>query len=281
MALSFSVGESLRSCIFRAKGSSPRMTKPQSRSLQDDKKQTLHFYFPNMLFQKTNILKIKQSNSWFTLVELMIAMTIFGMMSVMVMTIYFSTTSTTRKLNAQRELAETAREIVERISEDVRERGFSGTALPFGKNEAWIAWSTHDQWLSYDYTGSGSEYLNLNNGRYVYGAKKTGILGWIDECIWIKKTDPRLHCWLYLVNYTDNGSLGYNLVDSFTPDESRKRVKIANLRFYVSGDGVNTAHKVLLSMDLALIPRNGISAALASTTTLHIQTTISERGWRK
>ena len=51
----------------------------------------------------------------------MIAMTIFGMMSVMVMTIYFSTTSTTRKLNAQRELAESAREIVERISENVRE----------------------------------------------------------------------------------------------------------------------------------------------------------------
>ncbi len=66
----------------------------------------------------------------------MIAMTIFAMMSVMVMTIYFSTTSTTRKLNAERELAESAREIVERISEDVRERGFSGSALPFGKNEA-------------------------------------------------------------------------------------------------------------------------------------------------
>ena len=212
----------------------------------------------------------------------MIAMTIFGMMSVMVMTIYFSTTSTTRKLNAQRELAESAREIVERISEDVRERGFSGTALPFGKNEAWMTWSTHDQWLSYDYTASGSEYLNLNNGRYVYGAKKTGG---IDPCIDTTsnfiKTDPRIHCGLYLINYTDNGSLGYNLVDSFTPDESRKRVKIANLRFYVSGDGVSTAHKVLLSMDLALIPRNGISAALASTTTLHIQTTISERGWRK
>jgi hypothetical protein len=48
----------------------------------------------------------------------------------------------------------------------------------------------------------------------------------------------------------------------------------------VSG-GEWTAHKVLLSMDLALIPRSGISASLASTTTLHIQTTISERGWRR
>ena len=221
-----------------------------------------------------------KSTSWFTLVELMIAMTIFGMMSVMVMTIYFSTTSTTRRLNAQRELAETAREIVERISEDVRERGFSGTAIPFGKNEAWMTWSTHDQWLSYDYTGSGSEYLNLNNWRYVYGTKKTGIPGWIDECIWNKKSDPRIHCGLYLLSYDDNGSLGYNLVDSFIPDENKKRVKISNLRFYVSG-GEGTTPKVLLSMDLALIPRNGISATLASTTTLHIQTTISERGWKK
>ncbi len=64
----------------------------------------------------------KNNSSGFTLIELMIAMTIFGMMSVMVMTIYFSTIETSRRLNAQRELAETAREIVERISEDVREK---------------------------------------------------------------------------------------------------------------------------------------------------------------
>lgn len=95
------------------------------------------------------------------------------------------------------------------------------------------------------------------------------------------KTDPKIHCGLYLVNYDNNGSLGYNLVDSFIPDETRKRVKVTNLRFYVSGDGVGTAYKVLLSMDLALIPLGGISVNLASSTVLHIQTTISERGWRK
>ena len=65
---------------------------------------------------------IKNNSSGFTLIELMIAMTIFGMMSVMVMTIYFSTTETSRKLNIQRELAETAREITERITADIREK---------------------------------------------------------------------------------------------------------------------------------------------------------------
>lgn len=222
-------------------------------------------------------MQFSRSSSWFTLVELMIAMTIFGMMSVMVMTIYFSTTATTRKLDAQRQLAESAREIMERISEDVRVWWFSGSASPFDTT------STHIPWNRYDYSGSGSEYLNLNNGRYVYGKKNGDNL---TECINTttenRKTDPRIHCGLYFIDYSPTGiARAYNLVDSFTPLESKKRVKITNLRFYVSGDGVNTAHKVMLSMDLALIPRNGISATLASMTVLHIQTTISERWWRK
>ena len=103
----------------------------------------------------------------------------------------------------------------------------------------------------------------------------------VDNAIENTKTNPKIHCGLYLVDYTDNGANGYNLVDSFNPDESRKRVKISDLRFYVSGDGISTAHKVMLQMDLSLIPRNGISANLATTTKLHIQTTISERGWRQ
>ena len=209
------------------------------------------------------------NTSGFTLVELMIAMTIFGMMSVMVMTIYFSTTETSRRLNAQRELAGTAREIIERISEDVRDRGFSGD-LAFDPNYA--------LWKRYDYTGSGSEYLNLASGRYVYGAKKAGGM---DPCTGTKKTDPRVHCGLYYVDYSDNGAAGYNLVDSYTPDESRKRVKIEDMKFYISGDGITTSRKVMMHLDLSLIPRNGISQSLASTTKLHIQTTISERGWRK
>ena len=52
-------------------------------------------------------------------------MTIFGMMSIMVISIYFFTSNTTRQLNAQKELAQSAREIIERISEDIREKGMT------------------------------------------------------------------------------------------------------------------------------------------------------------
>ncbi len=216
-----------------------------------------------------SMLVLKKSTSGFTLVELMIAMSIFGMMIVMVMSIYFSTTDTTRRLNAQRELAETAREITERMSQDIREKGMTGDTY-FDTN--------YDLWKRYDYTGSGSEYLNLSNGRYVYGAKKTNG---IDRCTWIRKTDPKIHCGLYFIEYGDNGSNGYNLVDSFNPDEERKRVKIEDLKFYISGDSRSTSRKVLVDFTLILMAKNGISANLANSTKLHIQTTISERWWKK
>ncbi len=96
------------------------------------------------------------------------------MMSIMVMTIYLSTTQTTRRLDAQRLLAESAREITERLTEDIRQYGFSGSASEFDITHSYDFWSKND------YTGSGSEYLNLKNGRYVYGARKAGGM---DPCI--------------------------------------------------------------------------------------------------
>ena len=132
----------------------------------------------------------------------------------------------------------------------------------------------YDLWKTYDYTGSGSEYLNLADGRYVYGKKRAGGM---DPCTGIIKSEPKTHCGLYFVEYGDNGANGYNLVDSFTVDESKKRVKIEDLKFYVSGDSITTSQKVMLKFDLSLIPRIGISQNIANGTKLHIQTTVSER----
>lgn len=215
------------------------------------------------------MFSIKNNASGFTLIELLIAMTIFGMMSIMVISIYFFTTNTTRQLNAQRELAETAREIIERISEDIREKGMTGD-LAFD--------ISYDLWKKYDYTGSWSEYLNLNNGRYVYGIKRTG---WMDTCSGTRKADPKIHCGLYFVEYSDNGANGYNLVDSFISDEYKKRVKIEDIKFYVSWDSVNTSRKVTVRFDLSLMPRNGLSQNMLNSSKVRIQTTISERWWRK
>jgi prepilin-type N-terminal cleavage/methylation domain-containing protein len=138
-------------------------------------------------------MKFLKSTSGFTIIELMIAMTIFAIMSTMVITIYFSITGTTRKLNAQRELSESAREVIERITEDVREYGFSGS-------EAFDL--THTPWTTYDPL-DGSEYLNLKNGTYVYG-KKT-LVG-IDPCLLDDKNNPKTHCGLYFRSSTSDPS---------------------------------------------------------------------------
>ena len=98
-------------------------------------------------------------------------------------------------------------------------------------------------------------------------------------CTDIDKKDPKIHCGLYKVIGTDYAS-AFNLVDSFIPKDEEKRVKIEDLKFYISGDGLSTEKKVTLVFTLALMPRVGLPPALISDTRLHVQTTISERFFR-
>lgn len=128
--------------------------------------------------------------------------------------------------------------------------------------------------------GSGAEILNLNNIRYVYGRQEGVSFVDCGGSTGTGKTDPRIHCGLYAVPYGSNGVGNYDLVDSFIPDETKKRVKIEDLRFYVSGTST-TSYKVMLSMTLSLMQRPGITAELARDTKLHIQTTFSERSWKQ
>lgn len=59
------------------------------------------------------------------MVEMMIALTIFGVMSVATLSVYIQTTNIGQKMRLTRHLSETAREITERISDDVKTKGIS------------------------------------------------------------------------------------------------------------------------------------------------------------
>ncbi len=199
----------------------------------------------------------------------MISMSIFAVMSVIIMSVYIQTTNTARKMNATRELSETAREITERIAQDVRKKGIDTVSELDTSPSAYILWTDQSR-----YTDSGSEYLSIVWWpTYVYG-KKTPE--WVSPCIDTAKTDNKIHCGLYL----SNGTEYYNLVDSFVPEESKKRVKITDFRFYISG-WESTTKKVTLTMTLALMPRIWVPASMIENTKLHIQTTISEQGWKR
>ncbi len=208
----------------------------------------------------------------FTLIELMLAMTIFVIMSVMVMGIYINTTSTSRKLNATRELAETAREITERLSQDIRDNGIDISRSNYDDMTIDNRW-----WKNPDYTQSWWEILAIWGWikRYFYAKK---IWDTLTRCTDVDQSDITIHCWLYLVHWED-WAWAYNLVDSFIPEEDKKRVKIENLKFYISWDEF-TAKKATLVMSLTLMPRIWIGRIWIDTTKLHIQTTLSEQGWK-
>ncbi len=206
--------------------------------------------------------------------ELMIGMTIFAVMSVAIMSIYIQTTNLGQKMRAMRHLSETAREITERIGEDVREYGISLSGS-FDPSWNYIPWDEYSSSL-------GSEFLSIDErGSYVYGQKTTtGMNPCIDSTSELRKTDPKIHCGLYKVWRDDNGTSGWNLVDSFVPEEEKKRVKIEDLKFYVSGDGISSEKKVTLVFTVALMPRIWVPPALISDTRMHIQTTFWERFYK-
>lgn len=66
--------------------------------------------------------KLFSHSSGFTLIEMVITVTIFAVMSIAVVSIYIQTTNLAQKLRMTRHLSETAREITERIADDVREK---------------------------------------------------------------------------------------------------------------------------------------------------------------
>lgn len=200
----------------------------------------------------------------------MISMTIFAVMSVAILSVYIQTTNLSQKIRATRHLSETAREITERISTDVKNIGIaSGSLSP-----------DYAYWDTYTYA-SGSEYLIIDNSTiYVYWRKnEQGI----DPCEWAAKTDPKIHCGLYKISkiWDDwDYQNAWNLVDSFIPEEEKKRVKVEDMRFYISGNET-TEKKVTLVFTLGLMPRIGVPPWLISDTRLHIQTTISEAFYKK
>lgn len=223
-----------------------------------------------IMYLPTMLNRISHSHRGFTLIELMIAMTIFAVMSTMVMSVYLNTMTTSRKLDLTRYMNETAREITEKLSEDVREKWIDMKTEFDQSPSGYLFWTDQS-----DYTHSGTEFLQIGNSwiTYVYGSKtETGIR----PCIGDIKINPNIHCGLYRIT----GGNYDNLVDSFIPDDSKKRVKIDSLRFYISGWDFTTK-KVTLVMTLWLMPRSWVPASMLANTKLHIQTTISERGWQK
>lgn len=201
--------------------------------------------------------------SAFTLVELLVAITIMGMMITTTLMVYLNVWNTSLRMEMSRELSETARQITERIAQDVREEGINIKNISVADLETSYKWK-------------GSQTMRIGNDtttgkhkwQYIYG-KDNGT--WIDPCTESDKKNINVHCGLYIFD----GTKSHNLVDAFTPLDENKRVKITDLAFYVSGSET-TNKKVTLKMTLELTRKSGVPASLVRASKLEIQSTFSD-----
>lgn len=100
--------------------------------------------------------KLRHSRAGFTLVEMILAMAILGIMSTMTLLIYFNISETSRRLQISRELSETARQITEKISQEVRANGVYEKEVNASDN-----WN--DNYSSQYMDPNGSNALNIAN----------------------------------------------------------------------------------------------------------------------
>lgn len=208
------------------------------------------------------ITSIKHSRSGFTLVELLIAITIFAIMSTMTILIYFNISETSRRLQISREISETARQITERLTNEIKNQNndllFASAINPFDS----VGVTQENVVTLKDATG-GEKYFVYAKG----GATPEALLPCEDG----DKNNPNIHCGLYL---SDGSTNHYNLVDSFREDESRKRVKISDLQFSLAGSE-DSVKKLTIKMTLELTKKSWVPDSLIRASKMQVQTTIS------
>lgn len=118
---------------------------------------------------------------------MVLATTIFAIMSIIILSIYLQTTALSARLKATRYLSETSREITETIADDIKTYGISdiNTTILTSSHPYWNGTST--------YTTSGSELLSMGDGNRIYLYGKKNSLG-IDPCDMTTQADMTMHC---------------------------------------------------------------------------------------
>ena len=193
----------------------------------------------------------KQNNNFaFTLVEVLVSITIFSIIIISVIWIYIKSNSITLKSDINRMLQENVKNVTNTIAEDIR------------KN--WIVWVSSSSTDNCDFNISSNKYkewnkLCLKSWNEYYLSKKDSV-SWIygrvnsSECTSLD-SDCRISKWL-----------SSHLTNSF--------VSVKDIKFYLSNDSIP---KVTINIVMHPSAKKGISSDLIKESKLIFQTTITER----
>lgn len=200
-------------------------------------------------------------NKWFTLIELIVSITIFSIIMISVMMIFSATSKVSAKIDLNRSMQENTKSIVESISRDV---------LKYR-----IMWVSKQSWAS---------DCNLNNVDWKYKS-------WDKLCLWDINTGHEYFLaletasWWIRVEEASIASMCWDLndecvlvrLDKSSWDITRisnSLVYFKDLKFYVSNENMP---KVTLTFTMQPSFKKWLNSTLISNSEITFQTTFSER----
>lgn len=199
----------------------------------------------------------------FTLIELVVSITILSVIMLSVFMIYSNLIQINKRLEALRIVQENIRNITEQIASDVREK--------------WIDLTYYDNSTPEkinNYTGNGNTVLAIQWGERYYPMKDS-LSGPI-ICTESDQKNPNIHCYI-------------GKEDSLNQRKpiSDDRVRIENIRFFLSGDtgesltNFSQEGKVTIVLSLWIENKTWVNSEIAKNTHMLIETTISEKVYKK
>jgi len=202
-------------------------------------------------FSSSSLLKGDYSGFWvsaFTLIEVLVSITIFSVMMISIMSIYIISTDITVKSDINRMMQVNLKNVTSTIAEDIR--------------KDWIIWvssETIDQCNSFDENENykyGSKLCTKSWNEYYLAKNVTWIYTRVDSSECSSLID---HCVIYNLNK-------WPLTNSF--------VSIKDLDFYFSKEAIS---KVTMVVSLHPAVKKWVKSNLIEESKMIFQTTISER----
>lgn len=199
-------------------------------------------------------------SSGFTLIELIVSVTILSIIMLSVFIAYTDILQINKRLETLRTVQKNIRSATEQIASDVREKWIDLSYYAF----------PHE---ILDYAGSGNIVLAIQWGIRYYPMKDSGSGPVI--CNENDLVDITVHCYLG----KESGTERIAITDS--------SVRIDKIRFFLSwntGDSITNLSqegKATMVLSLGIEAKSGISTEMAKSSHLQIQTTISEKVYKK
>jgi len=200
-----------------------------------------------------NFKKIK---SWFTLIEVLVSITIFSIIMISIIMIFKAASEVSYKIDLNRSMQENIKNIVESVSKDVTSYGISWVSKHKAASDCdfnYTSW-LYRQWDKLCLAGI-SYYLAEESTDWSWPRVEESEI--VSKCssIWSK-------CVLVKFDWTD------------TYRVSNSSVYFRDLRFYLSKDYIP---KVTMTFTIQPAARRWVNTSLIENTKINFQTTFSQR----